>query len=99
MIMHKNPETVGIYRLTMKSGSDNFRASAIQEIIEILKLEGVDVIIYEPTLKADEFNNCKLISDFEEFVKKSDVILANRFEDALKDVKDKVYTRDLYSRD
>lgn len=99
MIMRKNPETVGIYRLTMKSGSDNFRASAIQEIIERLKLEGVDVIIYEPTLKADEFNNCKLISDFEEFAKKSDVILANRFEDALKDVKNKVYTRDLYSRD
>ena len=83
----------------MKSGSDNFRASAIQEIIERLKLEGVDVIIYEPTLKADEFNKCKIISDFEEFAKKSDVILANRFEDALKDVKDKVYTRDLYSRD
>ncbi|MBP3502184.1 MAG: nucleotide sugar dehydrogenase [Clostridia bacterium] len=99
MIMRKNPETVGIYRLTMKSGSDNFRASAIQEIIERLKLEGVDVIIYEPTLKADEFNKCKIISDFEEFAKKSDVILANRFEDALKDVKDKVYTRDLYSRD
>lgn len=99
MIMRKNPETVGIYRLTMKSGSDNFRASAIQEIIERLKLEGVDVIIYEPTLKADEFNKSKIISDFEEFAKKSDVILANRFEDALKDVKDKVYTRDLYSRD
>lgn len=99
MIMRKNPETVGIYRLTMKSGSDNFRASAIQEIIERLKLEGVDVIIYEPTLKADKFNNCKVISDFEKFAKKSDVILANRFEDALKNVKDKVYTRDLYSRD
>ena len=99
MIMRKNPETVGVYRLTMKSGSDNFRASAIQEIIDRLKLEGVDVIIYEPTLKADQFNNCKVVNNFEEFSKKSDVILANRLEEELKVVKDKVYTRDLYSRD
>lgn len=99
MIMRKNPETVGVYRLTMKSGSDNFRASAIQEIIDRLKLEGVDVIIYEPTLKAEQFNNCKVINNFEEFSKKSDVILANRIEEELKAVKDKVYTRDLYSRD
>ena len=99
MIMRKNPETVGVYRLTMKSGSDNFRASAIQEIIDRLKLEGVDVIIYEPTLKAEQFNNCKVINNFEEFSKKSDVILANRLEEELKSVKDKVYTRDLYSRD
>ena len=99
MIMRKNPETVGVYRLTMKSGSDNFRASAIQEIIDRLKLEGVDVIIYEPTLKAEQFNDCKVINNFEEFSKKSDVILANRLEEELKVVKDKVYTRDLYSRD
>lgn len=99
MIMRKNPETVGVYRLTMKSGSDNFRASAIQEIIDRLKLEGVDVIIYEPTLKAEQFNNCKVINNFEELSKKSDVILANRLEEELKVVKDKVYTRDLYSRD
>ena len=99
MIMRKNPETVGVYRLTMKSGSDNFRASAIQEIIDRLKLEGVDVIIYEPTLKAEQFNNCKVINNFEEFSKKSYVILANRLEEELKVVKDKVYTRDLYSRD
>ena len=99
MIMRKNPETVGVYRLTMKSGSDNFRASAIQEIIDRLKLEGVDVIIYEPTLKTEQFNNCKVINNFEEFSKKSDVILANRLEEELKVVKDKVYTRDLYSRD
>ena len=99
MIMRKNPETVGIYRLTMKSGSDNFRASAIQEIIDRLKLEGVDVIIYEPTLKAEQFNNCKVINNFEEFSNKSDVILANRLEEELKVVKHKVYTRDLYSRD
>lgn len=99
MIMRKNPETVGVYRLTMKSGSDNFRASAIQEIIDRLKLEGVDVIIYEPTLKAEQFNNCKVINNFKEFSDKSDVILANRLEEELKGVKDKVYTRDLYSRD
>lgn len=99
MIMRKNPETVGVYRLTMKSGSDNFRASAIQEIIDRLKLEGVDVIIYEPTLKAEQFNNCKVINNFGEFSDKSDVILANRIEEELKGVKDKVYTRDLYSRD
>ena len=99
MIMRKNPETVGVYRLTMKSGSDNFRASAIQEIIDRLKLEGVDVIIYEPTLKAEQFNNCKVINNFEEFSKKSDVILANRLEEELNVVKNKVYTRDLYSRD
>jgi len=99
MIMRKNPETVGVYRLTMKSGSDNFRASAIQEIIDRLKLEGVDVIIYEPTLKAEQFNDCKVINNFEEFSDKSDVILANRLEEELKVVKNKVYTRDLYSRD
>lgn len=99
MIMRKNPETVGIYRLTMKSGSDNFRASAIQEIIERLKLEGVEVIIYEPTLKAELFNDCKVISDFNEFTKKADIILANRLEEELKSIRDKVYTRDLYSRD
>ncbi len=99
MIMRRNPEVVGVYRLTMKADSDNFRSSAIQEIIERLKLEGVDVIIYEPTLKAEEFNGCKVVNDFNSFAKKSDVILANRFEPILEDVKDKVYTRDLYSRD
>lgn len=97
--MRKNPETVGVYKLTMKSGSDNFRASANQEIIDRLKLEGVDVIIYKPTLKAEQFNDCKVINNFEEFSDKSDVILANRLEEELKSVKDKVYTRDLYSRD
>lgn len=99
MIMRRNPEVVGIYRLTMKSGSDNFRASAIQEIIERLKLEGVDVIIYEPTLNDVSFNDCSVVNNFDEFSQRSDVILANRLEDILKSVKDKVYTRDLYSRD
>ncbi len=99
MIMKRNPEVVGIYRLTMKTNSDNFRASAIQGIIERLKEEDVEIIIYEPTLKDDSFNDCKVINNFSEFAKRADVILANRFEDTLKDVKDKVYTRDLYSRD
>ena len=78
---------------------DNFRASVIQEIIEILKDEGVEVIIYEPTLKQDNFNNCKVENDFKVFAEKSDVILANRLDNILESVKDKVYTRDLYSRD
>ncbi len=99
MIMQKNPEVVGIYRLTMKKDSDNFRASAIQEIIERLKEEGVEIIIYEPTLKEKEFNECKIINVFEEFAKKSDIIIANRMEEELKSIKNKVYTRDLYSRD
>jgi len=99
MIMRRNPDTVGIYRLTMKTGSDNFRASAIQEIIERLKDEGVEVIIYEPTLKDAMFNGCQVINDFNVFSEESDVILANRLEDTLNGVKDKVYTRDLYSRD
>ena len=99
MIMRRNPEVVGVYRLTMKADSDNFRSSAIQEIIERLKLEGIDVIIYEPTLKAEEFNSCKVVNDFNYFAKRSDVILANRLDSLLNKVKDKVYTRDLYNRD
>lgn len=99
MIISKNPKVVGIYRLTMKTDSDNFRSSAIQGVIQNLKKSNVEIIIYEPTLKDDEFNNCKVIHDFDEFKKCSDIIIANRLEDALKDCKDKVYTRDLYSRD
>lgn len=99
MIMRRNPEVVGVYRLTMKADSDNFRSSAIQEIIERLKLEGIDVIIYEPTLKAEEFNSCKVVNDFNYFAKRSDMILANRLDSLLNKVKDKVYTRDLYNRD
>ena len=99
MILQRNPDIVGIYRLTMKKDSDNFRASAIQEIIERLKDEDVEVIIYEPTLKDEMFNGCRIINDFKEFSEQSDVILANRLEEILESVKDKVYTRDLYSRD
>ena len=99
MVMRRDPEVVGIYRLTMKAESDNFRFSAIQGVIERLKEEDVEIVIYEPTLKDKEFNGCKVISDFDKFAKKSDVIIANRYEDQLFEVKDKVYTRDLYSRD
>ncbi len=99
MVMRRNPDIVGIYRLTMKKGSDNFRASAIQEIIQRLKDEDVEVIIYEPTLRRNIFNDCQVINDFDEFAKMSDVILANRFEKELESLREKVYTRDLYSRD
>ena len=98
-VLQKNPERVGIYRLTMKKDSDNFRASAIQEIIEGLKNEEVEILIYEPTLEKDEFNDCKVENDFEKFCEKSDVILANRYEDKLNGVRNKVYTRDLFARD
>ena len=99
MIMKRNPNIVGVYRLTMKKNSDNFRASAIQGVINNLKEKNIEIIIYEPTLKRTEFNGCKIITDFNLFTKKSDVILANRLDDELKFVKEKVYTRDLYSRD
>lgn len=99
MIMRREPNVVGIYRLTMKAESDNFRFSAIQGVIERLKEEDVEIIVYEPTLKDKAFNGCKVVNDFEEFAKESDVIVANRYEDQLFEVKDKVYTRDLYSRD
>ena len=99
MVMRRDPEIVGIYRLTMKKDSDNFRASAIQGVIDRLKEEDVEIIIYEPTLNKNEFNGCKIVNDFKLFTEEADVILANRLEEELKSVKDKVYTRDLYSRD
>jgi len=99
MILKKNPSCVGVYRLTMKTGSDNFRASAIQTIIEILKGKNINIIIYEPTIDGNDFNGCEIVNDINEFKSKSDVILANRLEEDLNDIKYKVYTRDLYIRD
>lgn len=97
-ILAKKPQTIGVYRLVMKKGSDNFRKSAIFDVINNLKAKGAELVIYEPNLDGDDFEGMKLIRDLEDF-KKVDLIIANRVEDDLKDVKDKLYTRDLFERD
>jgi UDPglucose 6-dehydrogenase len=99
MIIKRNPKVVGIYRLTMKTDSDNFRESAIQGVMKRIKAKGIEVVVYEPALDADSFYNSRVIKDFDEFKEIADVIVANRLSDEIRDVEDKVYTRDLYSRD
>lgn len=98
-ILARNPKTVGIYRLIMKSGSDNYRSSAIQGIMKRIKAKGIKVVVYEPVIQEDEFFNSKIIKNLDEFKQISDIIVANRIEEEISDVKGKIYTRDIFRSD
>ena len=98
-ILKRNPKVVGIYRLVMKSGSDNFRDSSVQDIIKRIKANGVKVIIYEPMLKEDEFFHSTVVNDLHEFTRQADMIVANRVTHDLNEVTDKIYSRDLFGLD